>query len=213
MPQYTVRQGDSIASIAHAHGFHWETIWEHSNNAELRQLRENPNILYPDDVVFIPDREAKQEPGGTDQRHRFRRLGSPQMLRIRLLNRQDEPRADLSYTLEIDGNTFSDTTNSNGILEHPVPPDAGTGMLQIEGPEAQETYQITIGTMDPIAESSGVQARLNNLGFYGPQCEINGQMDGATIDALRRFQRKHNLDEIDEISESARTRLNESHGT
>lgn len=213
MPEYTVTQGDSIASIAHAHGFYWETIWDHSNNAELRELRENPNILYPGDVVFIPDREERQESGETNQRHRFRVQGLSQMLRIRLLDRNDEPRSDVPYTLEIGGNSFTGTTDPDGILEHSVPPDVSNGTLRIGESDEEGTYQITVGTMDPIDENSGVQARLNNLGFYGPQCEINGEMDQETIGALRRFQRKHNLDEIDEISESARNRLSEIHGS
>ena len=51
MPQYTVRQGDSIASIAFDHGFRWETIWQHPNNAGIRELRENPYVLHPGDEL------------------------------------------------------------------------------------------------------------------------------------------------------------------
>ena len=115
MPEYTVRQGDSIASIAYQHGFHWETIWNHPNNAELKQRRKDPNILHPGDVVFIPEKAEKQESASTGQRHRFRVKGAPQSLRMRLLDNDDEPRSGVSYILEIDGNLIRENRQKLGL--------------------------------------------------------------------------------------------------
>jgi N-acetylmuramoyl-L-alanine amidase len=61
MPSHTVKQGDCISSIAHETGFFWETLWNHPDNAKLKQLRKNPNALLPGDVVSIPDQRVKQE--------------------------------------------------------------------------------------------------------------------------------------------------------
>lgn len=82
---YLVRQGDCIASIAAAHGFFWKTIWEHADNASLRQARGNGHILLPGDRLAIPALSPKEESCAAAQHHRFRRLGVPSKLRIRVV--------------------------------------------------------------------------------------------------------------------------------
>jgi hypothetical protein len=45
---YTVRQGDHLSKIAKAFGFSdYHTIWDHPNNGDLKQKRQNPNVLLP----------------------------------------------------------------------------------------------------------------------------------------------------------------------
>jgi hypothetical protein len=39
MPKYTIDNGESIPSVAKDNGFFWETLWNHSENAELKQKR------------------------------------------------------------------------------------------------------------------------------------------------------------------------------
>ena len=57
---YTVVQGDYVSRIAAQQGFAgYSKIWNHPNNAELKNLRQNPEVLYPGDVLFIPDREDR----------------------------------------------------------------------------------------------------------------------------------------------------------
>src|SRR4051812_17468978 len=52
---YTVRSGDTLSRIAHAHGFrNWRAIYDHPDNAAFRRLRPNPNLIYPGDVLQIP---------------------------------------------------------------------------------------------------------------------------------------------------------------
>ncbi len=44
----TVKQGDYFAKIAKKYGFSdWRTIYNHADNAELKQKRPDPNILHP----------------------------------------------------------------------------------------------------------------------------------------------------------------------
>ena len=209
MPEYTVRQGDTTASIAHEHGFLWETIWNHDNNTELRnRWRDNPNALHPGDTIFVPGRTVKEESGNTDQRHRFRRVGLPERLRIYLLDRDHEPRADVPYTLEIGEDSFSGTTNAEGLIEHFIAPDIQEGRLLV-GESREEEHELRIGHLDPLDEITGYQARLKNLGLYFG--EITGEMDLLTETAIKEFQRRHGLEETGGMDADTRRTLDEVH--
>jgi hypothetical protein len=53
---HTVVQGEYLSKIARNYGFSdYRTIWEHPKNAALKQARQNPNVLFPGDRLFIPD--------------------------------------------------------------------------------------------------------------------------------------------------------------
>src|SRR6202022_151085 len=96
--QHTVQQGDCFSNIAEQYGFPWKTLWNHPENADLKQSRKDPNVLYPGDTVNVPDKELKEEPRGVDARHKFKKKGEPTHIKIRLLL-DDEPRAGLRYQL------------------------------------------------------------------------------------------------------------------
>ena len=66
-----VEPGDCFYNLSRQEGFHWETLWNHSNNADLRERRKHPNVLLPGDEVFVPDLTVKEVARPTDQRHRF----------------------------------------------------------------------------------------------------------------------------------------------
>ena len=53
---YTVQKGDNLSKIARRNGLRsWKTIYYHPDNEGFRRLRPNPNLIYPGDVVQIPD--------------------------------------------------------------------------------------------------------------------------------------------------------------
>ncbi len=189
---------------------HWETIWNDSKNQELKNKRQDPNVLFPGDVVQIKNREAKQEPCAAEQLHRFRLLGQPAMFRLRVLN-EDEPRANEKYTLKIGDQEYEGTTDPEGKLEHPCPNDAKKAVLTIGNePDAQDTYEMALGGVDPVQEVRGAQERLFNLGFDpGP---IDGKLGPKTEAALRAFQKKHELEETGMLDEATGTKLVEEHG-
>jgi hypothetical protein len=208
--EHKVRQGECISSIADKYGFFPDTIWNDSANAQLKEKRKDPNVLYPGDVVVVPDKEMKEESGATETRHRFRRKGVPEVLKI-VLRKEGEPRANESYVLEIDGELFSGTTDSEGRIEHPIPPGAKSGTLTIgEEPDAEE-HKLMLGHMDPIDEVSGVQARLNNLGFDCGQAD--GKMSPQTVAAIKAFQAKAGLSATGEIDQATRDALVSEHGS
>jgi len=205
--EHKVKQGEDISSIAAEHGFLPKTLWHHPDNAALKEKRKNPDILYPDDVLMIPDRQLKEEPAETENLHRYRKKGVMTTLRLRLME-EDEPRNNISYILEIEGRTFSGITDEDGVLEHLVPPSAKEGKLIIE--ETGEEYPIEIGSLDPVDEISGIKQRLASLGF---DCgSRSGIMDEKTESALKSFQNKHGITETGKLDSETRSKLLEAYG-
>lgn len=207
---HRVVAGECLSSIAKEVGLPWETIWNDSKNAELKELRGDPNVLFPGDVVYIRARKKKEEPCAPEQRHRFRVLNQPAMFRLVLL-KNDEPRANEPYRLEVAGTTYDGTTDAEGKLEHPLPPDATVGRLFV-GPEEEnpEEFQLKFGELTPVREIKGAQQRLLNLGI--PPGPIDGIMGPLTEAALRAFQRKYGLTENGQLDRDTAERLVNEHG-
>lgn len=195
MIQHRVRQGECIASIAHEHGFHWETLWDHPENRALAQARRDPNCLAPGDEVVIPDREVKAVSVPTGASHRFRLRTTPVKLRLELL-RDGEPRSNEPYTLVVDGVDHQGTTDESGRLECWVAPGARQGSLVVGGDE----YEVLLRHLDPGDTDTGIQQRLANLGLYDGDLRAaladfqlqqglaaTGEPDAATLERLELF--------------------------
>ena len=194
---YVVKEGDCILSIARDQGLFWQTIWNDPQNASLKSRRKDPNVLFPGDVVHIRDKQSKEEPRPTEQRHKFVRKGVPAKLRLQLLDRDQQPRAGLNYTIVIDGDSRAGATDDQGRIEEPIKPNAQQAVLTIQGDDpVPETYTINLGGVDPLTEDSGVTQRLKNLGFGD----------------IKSFQRKFGLPVTGQADESTRNKLKSLHG-
>lgn len=206
MPKYTVSSGDSIPSIAKEHGFLWKTIWDHPQNAGLKNLRKDPSVLFEGDEVFVPELELKEVSKSTDQKHTFKRKGDPVKLRIRL-TKFSKPRANEKYILLIDGKSLEGTTDGDGRIEQTVPGNARTGTLILKG--GKEQYPVNIGELDPLDEPKGIQQRLNNLGYdCGPD---DGDIGEKTVEALKKFQAAHDLPATGEPDAATKAKFKEVH--
>jgi hypothetical protein len=167
---YTVQQGDHLAGIAKAFGFSdWRTIWTHPNNADLKKNRQNPNVLYPGDLLYVPDRQVRQESCSTDNKHSFVKKASDLKLRLTLRDQYEQPIANASCSLILGASSDTVTTDGSGNIEVDIQPEDHDGILIIQNPETPfENAQISfkIGDLDPVLETSGQVARLNNLGYF-----------------------------------------------
>lgn len=206
--EHVVKPGECVSSIAKDAGHFWETLWNDPANAQLRNEREDPNVLLPDDRLHIPPIREKWEPRQTEQRHRFRRRGEPALLRL-VLQVDDVPLANQAYTLEIDGERYQGTTDAQGQLVQGITPNAKHGRL-IVGAERWE-FEIQLGHTDPVENLVGVQKRLANLGFYCGR--MDGEWDDLCRSELRKFQKQHGLAETGEPDAITRDKLKSVHGS
>ena len=208
MPNYEVQQGDCMSSIARQFGFFPDTLWNRSENAQLKLKRKDPNVLFPGDIVFVPDKTLRQESAATDQGHTYKVKGVPAKLKLRFL-RNDKPRANERYVLEIDGKSTDGTTDGDGGLEASIPPDAKQGKLTFVS--NGEEHILDLGHLDPIDTPSGIQARLHNMGFY--KGEINGTMDDLTKGAIAGFQKSKSLDQTGNMDSKTTSALKDAFGS
>ena len=217
MPEdYVVQQGDCMSSIAYQHGFFWETLWNLPENAALKAKRKNPNVLMTGDIVHLPDATVKQESRPTNARHKFQLKGVPEVLNMKMLDADHQPRPNLDYVITIEGVSRRGKTDANGSLKESIPPHAKTGKLVIPpAPGAAGTAEtqvmiLQLGNLNPITEISGIKARLNNLSFY--QGPLDENLDDPTKQAISAFQKKKGLPVTGLPDEATRARLLEVHG-
>jgi hypothetical protein len=180
---HKINQGDSVISLSTLYELFAETIWDHSENAELKELRKNMNILMPDDILFIPDKRQKELSVPADQQHKFKRKGIPATFRMQLFD-IEEPRVDQKYTLNVDGRQYEGETDTQGVLEQSIPVDSKKGVIVI-GPDRYR-LELDFGYLDPLNEVIGVKKRLNNMGY---DCgKPNNELDENMQNQLKLFQ-------------------------
>jgi len=205
--EYRVRQGDDIASIAAKYGFTVDALWSNPANNDLKNLRENPDILNPGDIVVVPDIRQKEETGQTEQRHRFRKKGSVSTLKIQLVD-DKKPKDNVKYTLEVDGHFIEGTTDSDGYVEQFIPVDAKRGTILCEG---EDPIPLLFGTLDTIDTTRGIQDRLMNLG-YDCSGEL-GRPQAKTKLAIKQFQQENDLTISGQADQATTDKLKALHGS
>jgi N-acetylmuramoyl-L-alanine amidase len=208
MAIHVVQDGDSMGSIGEQYGFAWQTLWDLPENAALKTLRQNPNVLRANDQVFVPDQRLKEEPGATARLHTFRVKGIPAKLNLVLQDIEGNPRVGVEYTLSVDDDEFSGVSDDGGLITQVIPPLAKKATLTL--PEG-ETYDFNLGYLDPTDYAKGVQGRLKNLGFYS--ADIADELDDATRDALRGFQESAGLPVTGEPDKETQDALISAHGS
>jgi Putative peptidoglycan binding domain len=214
---YRVQRGDCLSSIAEQWGFSdYNTIYRDSGNDAFRQKRPNPNIIYPEDVLFIPDRRSKELARPTDQLHRFVLKQPKVLLRLCLKDDLHQPYQNKRYHLRVGSHHHHDSTNENGMLEHRIPANAFEGEITIfirdDDPSDQGyTFTLNLGHLDPVDETSGVDARLTNLGFAPLEVENHQLSNEERVQALKAFQDRFGLEVTGQADEATRQKLRELH--
>ncbi len=213
MERYTVLPGDTMVRIAHKHGFpRWQTIYEHPENAGLRQLRPDSQILYPGDLIFIPDRRPKSLEIESGRMHQFRQKEPLAKLRLIVEDESGRPCATKPYSLTVGPNSIEGMTKEDGLVELDVDPDPPDGKLTVwpDGrPGRTLLFKLLLGGLNPIDTDSGLKARLLNLGF--DPGTLDGEVDERTKDALRTFQIVAGLPVTGEADQATKAALVKAH--
>jgi N-acetylmuramoyl-L-alanine amidase len=212
---YNVKQGDHLAKIAHDLGFRSSsTIWDHPENAALKNTRKVPGLLYPGDRLYVPDRDDRQENAPTDQKHVYVYHGETLKLKVRVRDVNGEPVANKPCQLEVEGRTYSLTTDAAGLVEQIIPRNSQSGRLTVSAGDAliESVIPLAIGYLDPVDEVSGQRGRLNNLGY-----RAGGEDDSeapAFRSAVEEFQCDHALTPVTGVCDArTKAKLVEVHGS
>ena len=216
-PYHVVQQGEHLSSIARSYGFSdFNTIWNDGQNAELRQKRKNPNVLFPNDRLFIPERTAKEESGSTEQKHVFKVKQSELKLVLVLENLYGKPMANVRCDLRVESEVHQLVTDGQGRLTQTIPATAENAQLTVTDRTTSvqdTTIPIKIGHLDPIDEVSGQRARLNNLGYHADAPAGKEQeAEAAFTSAVEEFQCDHGLTVDGRCGPLTQAKLKEAHG-
>jgi N-acetylmuramoyl-L-alanine amidase len=204
-----VKQGESVESLAAHRGLFPETIWDAPENDDLRQQRGDPHVLKAGDRIFIPRIEPKTESASTGQPAEFVVNLPKSRLQLKLAV-GDEPRKNQPYVLTIDGKEERGTTDGGGLIDHPIDPRVVSVKLTVGEGDDRADYTLDLRALDPVAELSGAQGRLNNLGYdAGP---VDGMMGPRTRGALCAFQRDSSLSVTGELDQATRDKLKQLYG-
>jgi Putative peptidoglycan binding domain len=212
--EHAIVQGEHLARIAKQYGFSdYRTIWDHPQNAALKQKRQNPNVLYPGDRLHIPDREVREESRATDQKHRFKVKGGRLMLRLVLEDLYEKPIANARCELVVEGDRRDLTTDAKGKIEIVIPQAAENGLLIVRSAETSIDglpLPVKIGHLDPVEEITGQKARLGNLGYYIGAIDDAQDMNFRL--AVEEFQCEHGLAVDGVCGPATRAKLKSVHG-
>ncbi|HEY8559093.1 MAG TPA: peptidoglycan-binding domain-containing protein [Pyrinomonadaceae bacterium] len=206
---YVVKQGECISSIAFEHGFFPDTLWDHPDNARLKEKRKDPNILMPGDVVFIPDKRVKEVSEATDSVYKYKLKGVPAKMILRLLY-SDEPLKNEPYTLDVDGKITEGKTDNEGKVRISILPNAKKGKLTVGKDDRKIEYVLDLGWLDPIETIVGAKKRLHNLGY--DVGKIDEKENEELERAIRLFESDHELEQTGRMSAATRRKLQEIYG-
>lgn len=203
---HRIAEGESTSSIAPRYGFAPDTVWNDSDNRELNQQRTHPNLLMPGDELAIPARKRKEITLATNQTHVFKRHALRTLVALQLFD-GNQPRDRQEWSLKAGSESATGTSDGDGVVEFWITPDNREGALTI-GPD-QLLMKLAFDHLHSVNETSGVQQRLANLGFWVALPERSP--DECLTAAVRSFQVRVGLDPSGKINDETRNQLVDVH--
>ncbi len=200
MPFHRVQQGECLSTIADLYRIGtWQSLHDHPNNAALKKARPNPGVLLPGDQVFVPEREekdAKLVARPTGQVHEFKLSARMARLLVVLKDADDKPFEGKKFIVTVGDRDIPGETGDDGLVEVVIPVTARRATLRAwlyddDDPDDPDIdHDLLLGHLDPPNTISGIQARLQNLGF---RVTVDGVMGRETLRAIEHFRAKYGV--------------------
>src|SRR5438128_2230282 len=117
MPNYhKVAQGECLATIAADYGFtDYHAIYDHPKNVIFKKKRSNPDILFPGDCLYIPDKQGKQDNRNTTARHCYQVASATKVIRLVVEDLTNKPMANVPYRLTHEQGMLTGNTDGRGF--------------------------------------------------------------------------------------------------
>jgi hypothetical protein len=213
MTAYIVRQGDYLAKLAFVHGFDADEVWNDPKNDELKQLRPNPNILAPGDILYIPEKKEEERPieKGTENTYT---ATVPKVEVVLVFLDGEQPLANEPCEVRGLGEPASgdpSSTDDDGKLTLSVP--VTIREVSVYFAQKNVNYNVRVGDMDPVSEPSGLCKRLTNLGFLPRHLPESANMNELLEYALLSFQKKKGLSPSGQVDAQTCEALIQEHMT
>jgi N-acetylmuramoyl-L-alanine amidase len=215
MPKtHIVRTGENAVSVAWKYGFSdYQVVWKDGANAALCQKRPDPHLLIPGDEITIPEPTLKKLTLPTQKSYRLVVHVPKQELRLRILNQDGTPLAQVDYRLTVQTlpKPFEGTTDGDGKLKAIVPVDAPSAVLEID--DRQFNLRLNGLAAMPADDDDpldGVSGRLDNLGYQAAAADDSD--NAARRTALAIFQSDAKLDVTGDLDQDTQNALVKEYG-
>jgi type VI secretion system secreted protein VgrG len=162
---------DRVPAIARKHDFiNWRTVWDFAGNADLKKLRENPNVLWDGDTVVVPNKVKRtaEVVGGTGEFVVNRE--EERLVHIRPLDFDLRPLEGIRYQGKVgDPEMNKGFIPPGGFITLQVPQKAGRGRLALffsdddDAPPLDWDFDIQNEALTSSTEDEA--QRLVNLGM------------------------------------------------
>jgi len=181
---YVIRQGDYLAKLAFNEDFDPDTAWNDSSNDDLREQRADPNMLFPGDVLQVPDGDGPPPQSlVTGSMNTFTAPDAPPVtVTVKFVRADGSSYGARAYTVtELPG--LGELTTSDGVATFAIP--VTLGRLTILFSDDGESCPLDVGGLNPLDTLSGVFQRLQNLGCIASSAQYDADSPSNNIDLLR----------------------------
>lgn len=217
MGWHTVYHED-IQTIAFVNGIRdWRAIWDHPENARLRETRPNPLLLAHGDAVFVPDDTGSVVVARTGSLARFQMAPEPSDLRsVSLIIRDSRgnPFVEKRFQLSYGDGLMEGMTSDRGEINCFIPYNQSAPILSVFPRDGNDrlklVWPLQLGWLEPVDTVAGIKGRLHNLGYRIETIDNTESID--LHEAVRLFRARNSLPVSQEIDSQFRQRLQEDHG-
>jgi hypothetical protein len=218
---YVIRAGDYLTAIAYARGIKPDDLWQDPANADLRNLRGNPEMLAPGDVLYVPAVERTWLPVTVGSTNPF--VANPPKVEIHVILNDADGQPYAGKTVHLDPQVTDDdpATDGDGLLKVLVP--VTLKVLTATVVDDDVSFRINIGNLDPHDVQSGTLARLRQLGYVGDEGRLLAMdrpyLDGldagdtSLIRAVAAFQDENGSDVTGELDDDLCDKIRDGYGS